>query len=224
MPVVNTLPEFYKLSKMSKQSLKENLMKVHSEIENLRSLWKGPDIPIYIYPLTKHRPIIDGIEAKKNGVTYNNVIFLFISAELEAKELTALLAHEYHHICRLNYLNKAPQEIELIDSLIIEGMAEWEVEKLYGERWLSPWTKRYSFDEVKALWQKSFIPNLHLQGVKNHHSFLYGDEKLGLPRWIGYCLGFRIIESYVNNVGPIESKFFYQVSSDKILEGSDFKL
>ncbi|MFP3918080.1 DUF2268 domain-containing putative Zn-dependent protease [Lysinibacillus telephonicus] len=196
---------------------------VQKEFEKLRSLWRGPDIPIYIFPLTKHRPMIDGMEVKKNGVAYNDAIFLFISKELVEIELKALLAHEYHHICRLSHIKKAPQEIELIESLIIEGMAEWEVEKLYGEAGLSPWTKQSSFEELKEQWQKYYAPNMYLLGVENHYSFLYGDESLGLPSWIGYCIGYRIIESYVKNVGSVESSVFYRISSEKIIQGSDFK-
>lgn len=277
MPVVNILPQLYKLCEMSSQNDKEKLIKIHRELlcnplkvifqkrtteeihlellrnglfdpfealgmsatlkaleqqnvwgilqkefEKLQSLWNGPDIPIYIYPLTKHRPIIDGIEVKKNGVAYNGVIFLFISPELVETELKAMFAHEYHHICRLSSIKKAPQEITLIDSLIIEGMAEWEVEKLYGEAVLSPWTKRFSFEELKEPWKKYFTSNLYLLGVENHYSFLYGDESLELPRWIGYCIGYRIIESYINNVGSVKPNILYQISSEKIIQGSNF--
>ena len=197
---------------------------LQKEFEKLSSLWEGPEIPIYIFPLTRPRPFIAGVEANKNGVAYNGVLFLFVSTELGEDELKALLAHEYHHICRLNYMNISPQEIELIDSLIIEGMAEWSVEEVYGEVGMSPWTKRYSLDEVKEQWQKYFVPALHLRGVASHRPFLYGDGSVGLPRWIGYCLGYRIIESYVNHSGPVKQNHFYKISSNQILQGSDFKL
>ncbi|MEK9199980.1 DUF2268 domain-containing protein [Ureibacillus sp. FSL E2-3493] len=194
------------------------------EFEKLRSLWKGPDVPIYIYPLTKYRPMIDGIEAKKNGITYNGVLFLFVSTDLKEEELKALLAHEYHHICRLAYLNKRPEEIELIDSLIIEGMAEAAVEELYGEKRLSPWTKKYVIDDVRMLWEKYFVPALNLKGVQQHHPFLYGDECRGLPKWVGYSIGYRIVESYLKNGGPIPQCLFYQMPSTEIIQKSDFKI
>lgn len=197
---------------------------LQNEYEKLHRSWEGPEIPIYIYPLTRYRPMIDGFEANKNGVAYNGVLFLFVSTELTENELKALLTHEYHHICRLNYINQLPQDIELIDSLIIEGMAEWSVEEVYGEAGLSPWTKRYSFDEVQDLWQKYYAPTLHLRGVASHRPFLYGDENVGLPRWFGYCLGYRIIESYMNNRGLVSQKNLLRTSSKKILQGSEFKL
>lgn len=41
---------------------------VEQEYERLRNLWHGPDIPIYIFPITKGAP-------KKNGIAYSNGLF-----------------------------------------------------------------------------------------------------------------------------------------------------
>ena len=197
---------------------------VRSEFEFLKGEWDGPDVPIFIYPLTKDRPIVDGVEVKKNGVSYNNVLFLFVSGELETEELKALLAHEYHHICRLNQLDKSPHEIDLLDTLIIEGMAESAVEKLYGEQWLSPWTKRYAQEECIALWTKFFVRGLRVKSVDNHFPFLYGNFAEGLPKWSGYCIGYRIIQSYIENRGINDINTLFKMSSTEILKGSAFKL
>lgn len=217
--------EGLEIDKTVKRLKEQNVWQIlQKEFERLKNVWKGPDVPIYIFPLTKHRPIIDGEEAKKNGVTYNGVLFLFVSTEMEEEELKALLAHEYHHSCRLAFLNKQSEEIELIDSLIIEGMAEAAVEELYGEKWLSPWTKRYVPNDVRKLWKKNFVPFLNLKGVQLHHPFLYGDDSLGLPRWIGYCVGYGIVESYLKNNGPIQQFLLYQIPSTEIIQRSDFKI
>ncbi len=71
-------------------------------------------------------------------------MFLFIARGLEKEELKALLAHEYNHVCRLQYVNKTLDEMTLRDSLILEGLAECAVEELYGDKWLAPWLKHYS--------------------------------------------------------------------------------
>lgn len=197
---------------------------VAAEYERLRALWKGPDSPVYIYPLTNYRPTVDGMEVKKNGVTYNGVLFLFVSAQLVETELKTLFAHEYHHICRLAFLNKAPKEMMLIDSLIIEGMAECTMEELYGERWLSPWTKRYSFDQAMAIWKKHFVPVLHLKSVKNHRTYLYGNKSGGLPDWIGYCIGYHLVKSYLKNVGPVKQDILYKKPTDEVLARSEFRV
>lgn len=197
---------------------------VEAEYERLKLLWNGPEVPIYIYPLTKYRPNLEGIEVNKNGVTYNGVLFLFVTPELVETELKALLAHEYHHSCRLAFLNKLPKEMMLLDSLIIEGMAECAVEELYGEQWLSPWTKRYSVEEAMTIWRKRFVPFLNLKGVKNHHSFLFGDESEGLPNWIGYCIGYKIVQSFLKKRGSLEQHNLYKTPAEKIVVGSDFKI
>lgn len=197
---------------------------IQKEYDRLKELWKGPDVSIFIYPLTKHRPIVEGEEVIKNGVSYNNLIILFVSIELETEELRALFAHEYHHICRLSYLNKSPNEIELLDSLLIEGMAECAVEELYGEDLLSPWTKGYSQEEGMKLWKDHFVKASKLKGVDNHFSYLYGNEVEGLPKWIGYCLGYKIVRSYIENRGFSNQELLYKVPSLKILEGSIFKI
>ncbi|KGR75617.1 DUF2268 domain-containing protein [Ureibacillus sinduriensis] len=196
---------------------------IQKEYDYLKEKWKGPDVSIFIYPLTKHRPIVDGKEVTKNGVSYNNLLILFVSAELETEELRALFAHEYHHICRLAYLNKSPHEIELLDSLLIEGMAECAVGELYGENLLSPWTKGYSQEECMKVWKNHFVEAIKLKSVDNHFSYLYGNEGEGLPKWIGYCLGYKIVRSYLANGGSSNQEILYKVPSLTILEGSIFK-
>lgn len=209
------------IQRLAKQNVWEI---IQSEFERLKSLWRGIDIPIYIFPLTKYRPIIEGIEVKKNGVALKGIILLFVSTDLKNSELKAMLAHEYNHICRLSHTQKTAQETSLGDSLIIEGMAECSVEELYGEEWLSPWTKRYTFEEAMYNWKKYFVPNLSIKDVKNHHTFLYGDEDAGLPSWIGYCLGYKIVKSYLNNNGPIKPHLLFKIPTTKIIQGSNYRV
>lgn len=194
---------------------------VQDEFERLFALWKGVDIPIYIYPLTKEKPASD-IEVKKNGVTYEHCLFLFISADLEENELKALVAHEYHHACRLAFLNKRSEEIELLDSLILEGMAEYAVEILYGEDFLSPWTKGYSIDTLKEQWEMNYKPYLHLAGVQYHFPYLYGSEQFGIPEWTGYCLGYQLIKSFMNHHQSCNLSSLLYLPSRQILEDTIF--
>ncbi|MEC1177930.1 DUF2268 domain-containing putative Zn-dependent protease [Metasolibacillus meyeri] len=161
---------------------------LEQEYERLRTLWHGPDVEIYILPITMGA-------SKKNGIVYRNGLFLFVSEGLHVEELRALLAHEYNHICRLHYLNREPSQLTLQDSLIIEGLAECAVEELYGEQWLLPWTKRYTVGQVLPIWEKYFTPALQLVDVEKHQPFLFGNYE-NLPSWIGYCIGYRIVKSF----------------------------
>ena len=143
--------EVIDLDKTLRQLIEKNVWRiVQEEYERLKRLWNGEEVSIFIFPLTNRRPIIDGIVANKNGVSYKEAIFLFVSPELTDTELKAMIAHEYHHSCRLNFLNKAPEEMSLKESLIIEGMAECMVEELYGEKWCSPWISRYTLENAQG--------------------------------------------------------------------------
>lgn len=186
---------------------------IQEAYEQLRKLWSGPEVPIYIFPITKENAITN-----KNGVAYRESVFLFVSEKLEKEELCALIAHEYNHICRLRYLNKSFDEMTLKDSLLLEGLAECAVEELYGDQWVAPWLRLYTMEELLLIWQEHFLPFLEVQGVHNHFPFLYGDP---LPKWIGYCIGYEIVRTYKKN---FSAQKLYVKSTDEILAGSDFPL
>lgn len=197
---------------------------VQVEFERLKRLWDGEDCPIYIFPLTKHRPNIDGIVANKNGVTYKEAVILFVSQDLAETEIKAMIAHEYHHFCRLNILNKTPDAMSLKESLILEGMAECMVEELYGEKWCSPWVSKYSKEELMKKWRKVFVPSLNKKDVSKHFQFLYGDGTRRLPNWIGYCMGYSIVKSFLVKNSKVAPKILLKLSADEIISNSDFAL
>ncbi|KOS66895.1 hypothetical protein AEA09_15430 [Lysinibacillus contaminans] len=186
---------------------------VQAEYVLLKERWNGPDIPIFIFPITRVNAV-----ARKNGVAYKDAVFLFVSEELEKEELRALIAHEYNHVCRLHYINKSLDDVTLKDSLLLEGLAECAVEELYGDKWLAPWLKLYTKDELLLIWQEHFLPSLGVQGLYNHFEFLYGGQ---LPKWIGYCIGYEIVRSYKKNYPSNE---IHEKTTDEILMGSDFPL
>ncbi|WP_332651274.1 DUF2268 domain-containing protein [Lysinibacillus sp. 54212] len=195
---------------------------VQREYERLKVLWKGPEISIYIYPLTKNRLKIDNIVPIKNGIAYRNALFLFVSTELDVMELKALVAHEYHHICRLHIFNLSLEKVTLQDTLVLEGMAEYAVEEMYGDQFLSPWTKRYSLAESLIMWEEKFVGARFVTGINNHRIFLYGNEGEGFPNWIGYCIGYHIVHSFQQNYGKLDTLQLLNRQTDVILAHSNF--
>ena len=169
-------------------------------------------VPIYILPIT------EGFS--KNGIAYKNGIILFISSQLTTQQLQALLTHEYHHICR-RHLLKEP--LSLLDSILMEGLAEDAVETRFGKDALSPWTERYSTKEVQHLWNRHFILKLHQKGLPQHQVFLYGDPQQGLPQWIGYCTGYRIVQAFKTNYGPVNTKALLSMPSEDIVDVAGFE-
>ncbi|MFJ5772019.1 DUF2268 domain-containing protein [Psychrobacillus sp. NPDC093180] len=197
---------------------------VKQEYKLLRKRWDGPKVSIYIFPVKNAIAKPSKKIPKKNGVAYRGALFLFLSPDLPKEEIKALFAHEYNHVCRLDYLNLAPDKISLMESLIIEGLGEYAVKDLYGEEWLAPWINLYSHEEAVAIWKKSFIPSLHVTGVKNHQDFLFGKVGRRLPKWIGYHIGFHIVDSFQKKHGPFPNNLLYKKTSEELITGSDFPM
>jgi uncharacterized protein YjaZ len=195
---------------------------VDQEYRSLKKLWQGPEVAIYIYPLNTVNLNRNEKAPTKNGLAYKGALFLFLTEGLKIEEIKTLLAHEYNHVCRLNFLGLASNKIPLKDSLIIEGFGEFAVKELYGEKWLAPWTDLYSLKESTRIWTKHFIPKLNLLGTKNHQLFLYGKARSPYPRWIGYHIGYQIVDSFNKKHGPFNNSALYRKSSDEIIAGSDF--
>ena len=186
---------------------------VERQLHDLSSAWAGPATQLAILPI-RHGFI-------KNGVAYRDGICLFVSPHISVKELHALVTHEYHHICRQHQLKEIPT---LLDSVIMEGLAEQAVESLFGEYALSSWTTRYSLEEVQKYWQSHFLAALHLRGLHQHHSYLFGDKSLQLPPHIGYCTGYRIIEAFLTRNGPFTTQQLLSIPSEELTLAAGFPL
>lgn len=187
---------------------------VNQEYKRLKKRWNGPEAPIFIFPIKK------GI--KKNGVTFMGAIFLFLSPDLLEEEIKAIFAHEYNHVCRLAYLDVENKKLTLKDSLMIEGLGEFAVKELYGEKWLGPWVHLYAFKEIVGLWERYFVPSLNIMGKEQHDMFLYGKDNRQLPKWIGYHIGFQIVNSYQMRHGPFKNNELYAKTSEELIAGSKF--
>lgn len=191
----------YRPSRMTNEifnKMKEN--KVWEEVDRIalayKKKWAGPDVPIYLFPIGQERSIFSRQEEKvKGGVSYPDKMFLFLSNNLTIGELEALFVHEYHHICRLNRQTKKFEDYTLLDSIIIEGLAEYTVYVHCGKNYLAEWCSMYSETELKKLSDKYLFDNLELKkSEKKHDDLLYGSGRI--PKLLGYAAGFKIVENY----------------------------
>ncbi|KIL48437.1 DUF2268 domain-containing protein [Jeotgalibacillus campisalis] len=205
-------------------SLQDPWVTIEKDFQLLKKRWNGPDCPIYILPIRTDLKTSDESPFEKNGLAFKQGVFLFISPSLSLGSLKAIFAHEYNHVCRLHQLNVPIEKMTLKESLIIEGLGEYSVKELGGERFLAPWTHLYTEAERIKIWKKAFLPELTREGTDHHRKFLYGTNKKALPKWIGYHIGFHIICSYIEQNGPRSMKQLLTVSSDEIICKSAFKL
>ncbi|MBU8906928.1 DUF2268 domain-containing protein [Desertibacillus haloalkaliphilus] len=195
---------------------------VQEEYKWLRSNWRGPKASIFIFPVEMRNTMIMNELGGKMGIGFRDKIFLFLSPEVSKGEVCQLLTHEYHHVCRLSYLNKSATELSLLDSLLVEGLAEAAVGERFGEGALAPWVKRYNDQEVETFWERVFLPNLQLKGHENHQPFLYGNGSVHLPKWIGYCIGYKIVKSLLERHRGDQTTILLRLSSEEILQRSKF--
>jgi len=182
------------------EALKEGSywQKVNRLYEKYKNLWNGPEVNIYIFPINGVNRQLMRQTNGKSGVTFEKNLYLFLSPLQDLKELEALFVHEYHHAARMNNLQKMPLDYTLLDSLILEGLAETAVEEYCGEKYLAEWTRGYSEKLLERFWKSDFKERLMI----NRRNWMHDDLLFGrkfVPRMMGYALGYKIISEYKKN-------------------------
>lgn len=194
---------------------------VQKQLTYLQKKWKGPDVKLYLLPIEKRNPFLMKQLGGKMGITLPHAILLFIHGEIRAKELLALVTHEYHHVCRLRYTKQSEESMSLLESMVMEGLAEYAVKEELGTDANAAWTKCYDLDWNRSWFEQWIRPNLFLKGRKNHHMYLYGDDQTGIPLWLGYYTGYRLINSAVTETDATRTLF--EQSAEALFEQSAFK-
>lgn len=184
--------------------------KTQSLFITYKKLWGGPDIPIYIFPL-----VASGRKQSKetkSGLAFKDKLFLFYDNGISEKEMEAVLIHEYHHVCRLHSLKKLEENYTLLDTMIMEGLAEKTVEKYLGSQYLAQWTHLYSEEKLQQFWSRYLMDNLNKKRTDPlHDALLLG--KQGYPDMLGYCSGYRL----VNRFKPFSVKKSFIIESEEFI-------
>lgn len=184
---------------------------VEKEKRTLQRLWKGPDIPIFILPADHLNKYLIREHNGKSGLAFYNKLFLFISNQNTVKEIRALFTHEYHHVCRLKKYKKSESNYTLLDTVILEGLAENAVSERFGEKAIAKWTSYYSTDQLKTIWERIILPNKNVtKWSKQYEKIMYG---FGLyPKMAGYCAGYYIVSKYMKEHQKRVDQLFYESS------------
>lgn len=163
--------------------------------------WKGPDVDIYIFPINTS---VFSRYQQKSGVSFEDKMFLFLTPLDDLKDLEALFVHEYHHICRMRKQNKKVKEFTLLDSMILEGLAEYMVEKCCGKEYRSKWCTYYTRQEILEYWDKRIKHQIHqLKNSKVHDEILFGKNRF--PPLIGYAVGFEMVQRHQGSISLIDT-------------------
>jgi uncharacterized protein YjaZ len=164
-------------------------------LKKYRKKWNGPDIPVYIFPVNRSGSRARRTDTVKSGVSFPDKMFLFFEHAKDEKELESLFVHEYHHVCRIRAQQKKLQAYTLLDSMVLEGMAEYMVERSCGKEYLAAWCSRYSEKELGSWWEKYLKEQLEITKKEPvHDQLLFGKGRY--PDLLGYAAGYKIVKQY----------------------------
>lgn len=195
--------------------------KIEKVYQKYSKKWSGPEIPIFLFPINQSGGLFRKADRTKSGVSFPDKMFLFLSSEMEPNEIEALFVHEYHHVCRLNRLKGNIFEYTLLDSMIIEGLAEYAVLKHCGKNYLADWCTMYSDIQIDQFWDRFLKGHLsEKKKEKMHDELLYGHSRF--PKLAGYAAGFAIVYDYYQD-HPYSTKKSFYLPAKTIINGTRFQ-
>lgn len=173
---------------------------VKNEFLCCKKEWDGPDVPIYIFPSDSGNLLIQNEFNGKAGLAFKDQLFLFVSPRNSETEIRSLFIHEYNHVCRLTKYPKEEADYVLLDTIILEGLAENAVREKFGHKYVSSWAFSYSNDEMEKIWRQYVYPHRNLKKTKQQHQeILYGSRVY--PKMSGYCVGYYLVKQYLEKTG-----------------------
>jgi len=189
---------------------------VKREEQKLKKQWNGPNIPIFIFPSDSTNLQLMRDYNGKSGLTFHDKLFLFISEKNTEKEIKALFTHEYNHVCRLSKVKKHEQQFVLLDTIIMEGLAENAVREKVGKDTLADWTSYFSDKQLEIIWKKLVSPHKDVPKFRRkHQQILYGYKLY--PKMAGYCVGYYLVKKYMEQ-NSVSSKDLLRIPSEDIAE------
>ncbi|NTU26773.1 DUF2268 domain-containing protein [Bacillus tequilensis] len=180
-------------SKLKEKGFYEHIQK---EEQYLKNKWQGPDVPIVPLPVDERNRRIRLEFGSKSGLAFQDKMFLFLSSDLNFASVSALMTHEYHHVCRLDRLTKEEKDVTLLDTIIMEGLAEYAVYERFGRSQTAEWISWYTPEQLQALYEKKIAPHQDIKRDNRLFSqLLFG--KGYQPKMLGYAIGFNIVKKYL---------------------------
>ncbi|MGM7719567.1 DUF2268 domain-containing protein [Metabacillus sp. Hm71] len=185
------------LEKMEKESIYEF---VKEEEQKLKEEWNGPNIPIFIFPSDMNNRKIETEYKGRAGLAFHDKLFLFLSLNIVKSNIKSVLIHEYHHVCRISSVSKKEQDFTIIDTVILEGLAENAVREKMGDHHVAAWTTFYTDAQCERFFERIIYPQRDVSiESRNYSQLMYGT---GLyPNMLGYAVGYYIVKNYMNQTG-----------------------
>ena len=134
-------------------------------------------------------------------------------------EIGPAIAHEYHHSVRMALMKEPVAETDLVDEMVLEGLADSFTRVLYPDRPLDPWIDALTPEQETAAWEV-MQPYLDTTG-DTVDSFLFGTRD-DLPRWAGYTIGFHIVQAFLQRNPEASVASWTSLDSREILTRSGY--
>lgn len=143
--------------------------------------------------------------------------------------LPAATVHELHHIMRLNVFPWDMMRTSVADYIVLEGMAESFATQLYGDDVLGYFATDLSDDELATA--KTVIRDgLDKTGFNVIRGYIFGDdmgakwgfEQIGMPRFGGYAIGYRVVQAYLKRTGKTVEEATFVPTADIIHQSGYF--
>jgi uncharacterized protein YjaZ len=152
------------------------------------------------------------------------IMMIALPSDYNLPRLAAMAAHEAHHNVRLRHEPWDPSTITVGQYIVLEGLAEAFSVEMFGEDALGPWTRMHSEEQLRRH-RETFRAVAELGG--DPRPYMFGDwaakefhyEAKGLPDYIGYGIGYRIVKSYLASTGKTATEATY-IPWREIIAGS----
>jgi uncharacterized protein YjaZ len=148
------------------------------------------------------------LETGVGGYTPNShTIFVYYDStnknfrENPREKIKSTVTHEFHHAVRNRTYNW--KEDTLLGAMITEGLADhFDIEVNGGEP--KPWSvvlKDVEIERIKVIANPEFNSREY-----NHSEWFFGSQERNIPRWAGYAIGFKLVDSYLKKSGKKASE------------------
>jgi uncharacterized protein YjaZ len=125
------------------------------------------------------------------------------------KRIEACTVHELHHNIWSDYTKPDFMKTTTVaDYMVMEGLAESFAAELYGEDTIGPWVTQFDESQLERT-KIIFREGLTRTGFNTIRGYIFGGEiaeshgleKIDVPMYAGYALGYRVVQAYLKRTG-----------------------
>lgn len=150
--------------------------------------------------------------------------------ERNIKALSGAVVHEFNHLIRLRVHPWDMMKTSVGDYIIHEGLAESFATALFGEEVFGFYAADITDDDL-AIAKDLISNNLDKTGFNVIRGYIFGDsmadnfgfEKIGMPDFGGYAVGYRVVQAFLKNTGCTAQEATFLPAEQIIAESGYFE-